>query len=62
MPLRTTKTSQKLVLLPEEENVEDVSDVETPVTPFVPDPLEVQYSDDPERMPKEIRNDKNYPR
>jgi len=27
-----------------------------PVTPFVPDPLKVQDSDDPERMPKEVKN------
>jgi hypothetical protein len=62
VPLRTTKTSQKLVLLPEEENIEDASDVEAPVFPFTPEPVEVQDSTEPERMTKEVRDDKNYPR
>ncbi len=63
-PLRTTKTSQKLVLLPEEEfqstNVEDTSDVEIPVTPSSPIPA--WDSTDPERMSKEVRDNKHYPR
>jgi hypothetical protein len=50
-PLRTTKTSQKLVLLPEEEVIlasnDEASDVETPVA---------------ERLTKEVRDNKHYPR
>src|SRR3954471_17082561 len=52
VPLRTTKTSQKLVLLPEEENVDETSDVETS---FIPFPVEVSNSTDAERMTKEVR-------
>ncbi|GBB99608.1 hypothetical protein RclHR1_03580015 [Rhizophagus clarus] len=50
-PLRTTKTSQKLVLLPEEEVIlasnDEASDVEAPVA---------------ERLTKEVRDNKHYPR
>ncbi|KAF0453056.1 DUF155-domain-containing protein [Gigaspora margarita] len=66
-PSRTTKTAQKLVLLPEEAEIPpgDLSDyAETPVTPSVPHlPLGNFYdSTDAERMPKESREMKKYPR
>ncbi|RHZ77926.1 hypothetical protein Glove_168g235 [Diversispora epigaea] len=67
-PLRTTKTSQKLVLLPEE--IEEISDygVEaplTPVTPRISSPVpSFRENDrtDAERMQKEVRDDAKYPR
>ncbi|CAG8499434.1 2707_t:CDS:2 [Acaulospora colombiana] len=71
-PLRTTKTSQKLVLLPEETGapapmatlIEDLSDAaETPITPSVSQPIFDFYErTDAERMNKEVRNDAKYPR
>ncbi|CAG8456715.1 2878_t:CDS:10, partial [Racocetra fulgida] len=65
-PSRTTKTAQKLVLLPEEADVppSELSDyAETPVTPLVPHPPVNNYdSTDAERMPKESREINKYPR
>ncbi|CAG8756856.1 8883_t:CDS:2, partial [Racocetra persica] len=66
-PSRTTKTAQKLVLLPEEADVppSELSDyAETPVTPLVPHPPvnNVYDSTDAERMPKESREINKYPR
>ncbi|CAG8528779.1 8474_t:CDS:10 [Dentiscutata erythropus] len=65
-PSRTTKTAQKLVLLPEETEIPpgDLSDyAETPVTPSGPHlPVSFYDSTDAERMPKESREIKKYPR
>ncbi|CAI2163641.1 12431_t:CDS:2 [Funneliformis geosporum] len=66
-PLRTTKTSQKLVLLPEEASIptliieETSDDAETPVTPIIPVPA-AWDSTNAERMSKEVRDNKHYPR
>ncbi|CAG8535496.1 715_t:CDS:2 [Scutellospora calospora] len=66
-PLRTTKTAQKLVLLPEEAEVPpgELSDYpETPVTPLASHPPvnNIHDSTDAERMPKESREINKYPR
>ncbi|CAG8442548.1 16641_t:CDS:2 [Cetraspora pellucida] len=66
-PTRTTKTAQKLVLLPEEAEVppSELSDyAETPVTPLVSHiPVNNVYdSTDAERMPKESREINKYSR
>ncbi|CAG8500655.1 16498_t:CDS:10 [Dentiscutata heterogama] len=65
-PSRTTKTAQKLVLLPEETEVPpgELSDyAETPVTPSGPHlPVSFYDSTDAERMPKESREINKYPR
>ncbi|CAG8492877.1 7329_t:CDS:2 [Funneliformis caledonium] len=66
-PLRTTKTSQKLVLLPEGDVkpalvIDETSDdAETPVTPMIPVPAAWDGTD-AERMSKEVRDNKHYPR
>ncbi|CAG8494372.1 1753_t:CDS:2 [Acaulospora morrowiae] len=69
-PLRTTKTSQKLVLLPEEADaptanlIDDFSDhAETPVTPSASQPFSDQHDrTDAERMDKEVRDNAKYSR